>query len=170
MAEMFKYSAQAPLVFKSTDTRLKEAGEDARESASRSGDRRKGGEETPSMRDRESIRAIAFGEALSVTRPVIRASQRAAKETALLFIISGAVAVLFLSARRWLYVMMVPLYYLLVQSSMHTEFRYTLPMHYFVFVFAAATWVLIGHAALVGAKRLARLRDKDRTGESAAAA
>jgi hypothetical protein len=35
----------------------------------------------------------------------------------------------------------VPLYYLLFQSFTHTEFRYTLPMHYFLFIFAATAWL-----------------------------
>jgi hypothetical protein len=88
----------------------------------------------------------------------------------LLFILLGAVALFFLSARRALYIMMVPLYYLLIQSTMHTEFRYTLPMHYFVFVFAAVVWVLLSRSVWIGAKRLFGLRDKNRTEESTAAA
>jgi hypothetical protein len=49
--------------------------------------------------------------------------------------------------------MMVPAYYLLFQSLVHTEFRYTMPMHYFLFVFAAIGWVLL-FAILSGAARL----------------
>ena len=32
----------------------------------------------------------------------------------------------------------VPLYYLCVQSALHTEYRYVLAVHYFLFVLAAA--------------------------------
>jgi hypothetical protein len=153
MGEMFKYSAQAPLVFKATDTRLIEAGKAASQSATRK----------PS-----SAAATAYGETISWMRPVMRALQRVIKESLLLFILLGAIALFFLSARRGLCVMIVPLYYLLIQSTMHTEFRYTLPMHYFVFIFAAVAWVLLGRAAWAGAKRLAGLRNKNRAEQSAA--
>jgi hypothetical protein len=163
MGEMFKYSAQAPLVFKSTDTKLIEEGEVARQSKNR---------RDPNSDEKLSIsrRALGYGETISWTRPILRALQRIVKESLLLFILLGAVALFFLSARRALYIMMVPLYYLLIQSTMHTEFRYTLPMHYFVFVFAAVVWVLLSRSVWIGAKRLFGLRDKNRTEESTAAA
>lgn len=47
------------------------------------------------------------------------------------------------SLRRALLLLMVPIYYLLFQSMMHTEFRYTLAMRYFLFVFAAIVWTLV---------------------------
>ena len=72
--------------------------------------------------------------------------QRSAKETALLFIGLGLLAVFLMSPRRGFYIGMVPLYYFLFQSVLHTEFRYTLPLHHFMFVFAAVGWVLIGYA------------------------
>jgi hypothetical protein len=61
----------------------------------------------------------------------------------LLFVIAGAAVLFAASWRRGLFLSVVPAYYLLFQSFMHTEFRYTLPMQYFLFVFAALTWVLI---------------------------
>ena len=51
------------------------------------------------------------------------------------------------SWRRSVFLLMVPFYYLLFQSTMHTEFRYALPIHYFLFVFAATVWVLLGASA-----------------------
>jgi hypothetical protein len=50
--------------------------------------------------------------------------------------------VFFLSRRRAWFLLIVPLYYFLFQGFFHTEFRYTLPMQYFVFTFAAVSWVL----------------------------
>ena len=41
----------------------------------------------------------------------------------------------------------VPLYYICVQSALHTEYRYVLAVHYFLFVFAAAALYHIGLAA-----------------------
>jgi hypothetical protein len=172
MGEMFKYSAQAPLVFKSTDTRLIEAAETARQAKNkdgdRDGDRDVDRKDKPSARKVSRHRAMAYGEMISWTRPAVRALQRIVKESLLLFILIGALVVFFLSRRRWLYIMMVPLYYLLVQSTMHTEFRYTLPMHYFVFIFAAITWVLVGRAAWTGVSRLAGSRNSNRAEEPAA--
>jgi hypothetical protein len=168
MGEMFKYSAQAPLVFKSTDTRLMGAGEASRHARSGDGDKNPDRREKPSARRASRLRALAYGESISWARPVVRASQRIAKESLLLFILIGAACLLLLSARRWLCVMMVPLYYMLVQSLMHTEFRYTLPMQYFIFIFAAAAWVLVGRAVWMAVRRVAGLHGRDRAAETAA--
>jgi hypothetical protein len=54
-----------------------------------------------------------------------------------------------------LFISIVPLYYFLFQSAMHTEFRYTLPMQYFLFVFAAVAWVIIGVGIARGISRAA---------------
>jgi hypothetical protein len=72
----------------------------------------------------------------------------------IVFIIIGGLFLFAVSGRRALFISMVPLYYFVFQSAMHTEFRYTLPMQYFVFVFAATTWVLIGAGVSSVAKRL----------------
>ncbi|MFY9573914.1 MAG: hypothetical protein WAV20_21155, partial [Blastocatellia bacterium] len=129
MGEMVKYSAHAPLVFRSTDTRLLQQDAQIRRQ----------------WRDIASPPgSLGFAESMSWMRLPIRGLQRTAKETALLFILLG-VAIMFVGSwRRSLFLLMTPLYYLLFQSAMHTEFRYTLPMHYFLFVFAAIVWVLIG--------------------------
>lgn len=153
MGDMFKFSAGAPLVFRKTDTRLIEEGSIARQN------------KNPNLTPRKQSIASdsstwSFGERLSWMRPAVRALQRAVKETAQPFIFLGIVAVCFLSWRRALWVMMVPLYYLLIQSLMHTEVRYTLPMRYFLFIFAAVTWVIIGVAIWHGIERLLRLNRK----------
>ncbi|HKG11888.1 MAG TPA: hypothetical protein VKB12_01060, partial [Pyrinomonadaceae bacterium] len=41
----------------------------------------------------------------------------------------------------------VPLYYLCVQSALHTEYRYVLAIHYVLFVAAAAALYHLAHAA-----------------------
>jgi hypothetical protein len=87
---------------------------------------------------------LAFGRDLNWARAGARVLERITKETSEPMILLGLPLVLFLSVRRGLLLLAVPLYYLLVQSMLHTEFRYTLPMHYFLFVLAATVWVIIG--------------------------
>ncbi|HET9532931.1 MAG TPA: glycosyltransferase family 39 protein, partial [Blastocatellia bacterium] len=148
MKEMVKYSAHAPLVFRSSDTGMIEAAEAVRqeEEARREKKKKKraaapdqteeaeivpGPEEAPDFARRFSL---AYGESIYRARPVARSLQRLAKETVLFFILLGAPIIFFLSPRRGLLIFITPLYYLLIQSVMHTEFRYTLPMHYFLFI------------------------------------
>jgi hypothetical protein len=129
MGEMMKYSAHAPLVFRNSSRNLNQS-------------------QAPTRREWRAIdsdaSSLSFAHALSWMRLPIRALQRTTKETMLLFILIGAVIVFSASWRRSVFLLMVPFYYLLFQSTMHTEFRYALPMHYFLFVFAAAVWVLLG--------------------------
>lgn len=47
----------------------------------------------------------------------------------------------------------VPAYYLLVQSAFHTEYRYILAIHYFLFVMAAVTFYCAAILAGYGARR-----------------
>ena len=152
MADMLKYSAEATLVFRSSDTRLIELG--------KSVEGQKNPNRTPKEKDIESDRSrAAIGEWFAWMRPAARLLQRATKETAQLFIAFGALIMFGLSWRRSLFILTVPLYYLLIQSIAHTEFRYTLPMHYFLFIFAGTTWVLIGYATWRGIRRLLRRDD-----------
>ena len=58
-------------------------------------------------------------------------------------VIGQALALFVAGWRRAVFILLVPLYYLLFQSFVHTEFRFTVPMQYFVFVFAATAWVAI---------------------------
>jgi hypothetical protein len=153
VGQMFKYSADAPLVFKNSDVGFKETGEEARQTGKR---KKNDPPAPPPMDELSKIPIVAYGESISWTRPVARFLQRSAKETALLFIIIGLPLVLFMGLRRGLYVLLVPLYYFVFQSVLHTEFRYTLPLHHYMFVFSAVIWVLIGSMALSGARRMAR--------------
>jgi hypothetical protein len=143
MREMLKYSAHAPLVFK-----VREQRERTRTA--------------PIKRSWESLAAASsgpvLGEGLSWLRPVIRALQRIAKEVMLPFILIGAALLLAAARRRALLLLTVPLYYLLFQSFTHTEFRYTLPMHYFLFVFAAIAWLSLADVLRSGLSVVARWR------------
>lgn len=104
-----------------------------------------------------------FGESIFWMRPVARGIQIVARETAVPFILIGALLLLLLSRRRALLIMMVPFYYLLCQPAMHTESRYTVAMQYFLFIFAAIVWVLLGVAVWNGVKGIARWARRDRT-------
>ena len=148
---MFKYSADAPLVFRSSDVGFKELGEEARQNVTR---KRNDPPEPPPINELSKFPIVAYGESISWTRPVARFIQRSAKETSILFIILGLATVFFMGLRRGLYVLMVPLYYFIFQSVLHTEFRYTLPLHHYMFVFSAVIWVLIFSVALNGARRV----------------
>jgi hypothetical protein len=128
---MFKYSAHAPLVYSRA-----QAGDLKRVLPSRKAWR--------SLANAESRPPV--GEQLGWLRPVIRPLQRVEKEAMLVVIVLGVLALFTLSWRRSLIVAAVPLYYLIFQSAMHSEFRYTLPMQFFVFVFASAGWVITGAA------------------------
>ncbi len=158
MAGMVKDTADAPLVFRSTDTKLKDALTISREN--------KTGREMNQRNDLhiETIdrSALTIGKHISWMRPVARAFQRITKETGLSFILLGLAVLTIASRRRALVILIVPLYYFLFQSVMHTEFRYTLAMRYFLFVFAAIVWTLLLTVAVIGlrkgANRIIRLR------------
>jgi hypothetical protein len=61
------------------------------------------------------------------------------------------------SWRRGVFLLVVPLYHLLSQSLMHTEFRYGLAIHYFLFVFAGTVWVMIVTSLPVAARAVRRM-------------
>jgi hypothetical protein len=86
---------------------------------------------------------LILGRSFGWIRPPARAAQRAAKETLLLFILVGTALMFIVSRRRAMLILLVPVYYFISQSFLHTEFRYTLPMQYFLFVPAAIVWVLV---------------------------
>jgi dolichyl-phosphate-mannose-protein mannosyltransferase len=146
MREMVKYSAQAPLVFRAEQARSQQR-------------------VAPIMKEWISLAserpAISFAENLFWMRSPIRSLQRLTKEAMQAFILLGAVVLGFVSLRRSLFLSIVPIYYLLFQSLTHTEFRYTLPMHYFLFVMAATVWVLLGVGVFRGLRALwARIGSK----------
>ena len=139
-AEMLKCSAHAPLVLTNSQST----------SRLRTLPVKRGWSEIAS----EDDSSLAAGRSIFWLRPVVRGLQRITKETMIVFIILGAMILFAASWRRALFVSIVPLYYFLFQSAMHTEFRYTLPMQYFVFVFAAIVWVMLGGLVLNGVRRI----------------
>jgi hypothetical protein len=147
--QMFKYSANAPLVYSSA-----QAGDLERI--------------LPARRIWRSLASDAsgpvVGNGLRWLRPVIRPLQRVVKEAMLLVIVLGVLAIFALSWRRSFMVAAVPVYYLIFQSAMHSEFRYTLPMQCFVLVFAAAGWVVIWGAVRGVAAKIMRREAGTQTG------
>jgi hypothetical protein len=69
-----------------------------------------------------------------------------------------AIGVMLLAvARRWraiIILLAVPAYYLCAQSAFHTEYRYILAIHYFLFVMAAVTLYVVGAGIGRGARRI----------------
>jgi 4-amino-4-deoxy-L-arabinose transferase-like glycosyltransferase len=126
--EMLKYSAHAPLVSRDGEQERFEESDITR----------------PRWRSVTRDNTILeVGKKLSWLRLPTRALQRITKEAMLAFIVLGTAIILAASWRRGLFLLTVPLYHLLFQSLMNTEFRYGLPIHYFLFVFAGTIWVLI---------------------------
>lgn len=157
MEGMLKYTAEAPLVFRSTDTKLADAQRDAPLVYLTDA------EQHPEVTDRSSL---AVGNRLAWLRPAGRALQRLAKETMQLFVLLGVVLVFAVNWRLTLFILIVPLYNLIFHSLMHWEFRYTMTMHYFLFIFAAAAWVMIGAGLVAGIKRRRRRQANDAAGGS----
>jgi hypothetical protein len=132
--EMVKYSAHAPLVFKPAEAKSQEL--KAQENAEPV---RKHLQEIAAQSSRSPLEV---GRRLFWFRPLFRALQRVTKEAMQVFILLGLISVFLLSRRRAWFLFATPMYYFIFQGFFHTEFRYTLPMQYFVFTFAAVTWVL----------------------------
>jgi hypothetical protein len=96
-------------------------------------------------------------------RPAVRGVQRNLYTTSHMLLLIGIGVILLAAARRWralIVLLAVPAYYLLVQSALHTEYRYILAIHYFLFAMAAVTLgcfsAAMGQASRWTAKRLAR--------------
>jgi hypothetical protein len=155
MAEMLKDSAYAPLVFRSTDTTLRET-VDALSAANQTKRTRR----QDLLQQSVSRSPLIVGYNLSWMRMPVRALQRITKETGLLFALIGLVILLIGSPRRALLLLIVPLYYLLFQSVIHTEFRYTLAIRYFFIVLAAIVWTilttLVAKALITGLSKIKR--------------
>lgn len=77
-----------------------------------------------------------------LVRPAVRGIQRSVYRTIRMLPLIGIGIILMGAARRWqaLFLLLaVPAYYLLVQSALHTEYRYILAVHYLIFIVAAVT-------------------------------
>jgi hypothetical protein len=92
-----------------------------------------------------------------LVRPGVRGIQRNLYTTTHMLPLIGIGIILFAIAGRWralLIVLAVPAYYLCVQSAFHTEYRYILAIHYFLFVAAATTLYFAGATVWTGVRRL----------------
>ena len=133
MKEMVNYTAHAPLIFRLDQPSAPTAAATIRP-------------EWQALSAQASGPVI--GKGLFWLRPVARAVQRMTKETMLPMILIGALLGFIAAWRSALFIAIVPLYYFIFQSALHMEFRYTLPMQYFLFVFAAVAWVVVGAGLL----------------------
>ena len=82
-------------------------------------------------------------------RSIIRSIQRKYTTLRVLTLVVLGIALLLLArrGRALVILLVVPVYYLTLQSPLHTEYRYTLAIHYFLFVMAATTLYYAGGAA-----------------------
>jgi dolichyl-phosphate-mannose-protein mannosyltransferase len=99
--------------------------------------------------------AVRVGRAFGWLRPLLRPLQEALAAAALPLLLVGLAALVITAPRRALFLLVVPLYQVLFQSSVHFEFRYVLPMHACLVVAAgtalALVWGLIAEG--VGRRR-----------------
>lgn len=91
----------------------------------------------------------------SYPRLIVRSLQRKFTTGPLLALAFTGIALLLLAGRgrELAIILAVPAYYLLVQSPLHTEYRYILAIHYFVFMMAAAAIYVVGAALSQTARR-----------------
>lgn len=92
-------------------------------------------------------------------RPIVRSIQRKFTTGLITGLISLGIVLLLLSrgARTLVILLAVPAYYLLVQSPLHTEYRYILAIHYFVFMLAATSIYFVASVLTQGALRVYNL-------------
>jgi hypothetical protein len=99
-------------------------------------------------------------------RTLIRSIQRSYTTGRLRTLVLFGIAVLLLGrrSRALVLLLVVPLYYLTLHAPLHTEYRYTLAIHYFLFVNAGVTIYIAGAAisqtlrrmsGMVGRRRIA---------------
>jgi hypothetical protein len=92
-------------------------------------------------------------------RPIIRGIQKNLYTTGRMvpLIIIGVVLLAIARRGRALAILLaVPLYYMCTQSALHTEYRYILPMHYFLFIIASVTLGCFGLAIWKATKQSVR--------------
>ena len=92
-----------------------------------------------------------------VPRLIVRGVQRNVYTTSRLLplIVVGILLTALAGRKRELLLLaIVPAYYLLVQSAFHTEYRYILAIHYFLFVLAAVTLYVAGALVKDGVSRV----------------
>ena len=94
-----------------------------------------------------------------LVRPAVRGIERNLYKTFRMLPLVGIGIILLAAARRWrvlLGLLVVPAYYLSVQSFLHTEYRYVLAIHYFLFAIAGVALGCFGVAIKDGLGRAIR--------------
>ncbi|HKP87818.1 MAG TPA: glycosyltransferase family 39 protein, partial [Blastocatellia bacterium] len=90
-------------------------------------------------------------------RPLVRGIQRNLYTTSLLTPLVAVGVILIAAARRFralVCLLAVPAYYLCAQSAFHTEYRYIIAIHYFLFVMTAVAMMVAGAGIKQGARRI----------------
>lgn len=101
-------------------------------------------------------------------RPLVRGVQRNVYTTShvLPLVAIGIILLAVIRERRALVVLLaVPIYYLCLQSAFHTEYRYIVAIHYFLFVMAAVALYVFGITFWQGARLINRRNIKPSQGE-----
>jgi hypothetical protein len=104
--------------------------------------------------------AVAVGRVLAGIRPPVAAAQTVLAALVLPLVLLGLVAVFALAPRRALFLLAVPAYQVALQSIVHFEFRYVLPLHACLVVFAgagAALFAGFAHGAMAPRRQARRL-------------
>jgi hypothetical protein len=86
---------------------------------------------------------VRIGRVFGLLRPVVRPLQIVLGLLTLPLVLAGLAVLLAVAPRRALFVLVVPLYQVAFQSIVHFEFRYVLPMHACLLVFAGAALALV---------------------------
>ena len=94
-------------------------------------------------------------------RTIIRSTQRKFTTGRMLTLVAIGIGLLLLArrGRALVILLVVPLYYLTLQAPLHTEYRYILAIHYFLFVMAGVTLGCFG-TALVQTSRWVKRNSK----------
>jgi hypothetical protein len=91
-------------------------------------------------------------------RLIVRSIQRKFTTALMRALIAGGIALLLLArrGRTLALLLVVPAYYLVVQSPLHTEYRYILAIHYFLMGMAAVTLFCLGSAIVQASSSMAK--------------
>ena len=95
-------------------------------------------------------------------RPLVRGVQRNVYTTSHMLPLVAMGIVLLAVIRNWraiVVLLAVPIYYLCAQSAFHTEYRYIVAIHYFLFVMAAVALYVFGITFWQGARRITRRKE-----------
>lgn len=95
-------------------------------------------------------------------RPVVRGVQRNVYTTSHMLPLVALGIILLAVIRGWRAIavlLAVPVYYLCAQSAFHTEYRYIVAIHYFLFVLAAVSLYVFGTALWQGARRIIKSKE-----------